>query len=136
MGKKIVNKRLAETKAPLKKKKAQSFKKSVQTARDIHYYGEGEGSKGVCIRKSRLIKRTRRLNKELSANEDDKKRNGVIFKGYAELMTNALDGYTKRLIECAAEIAQEGMAKDAKGVKLKKKHLELAKRWIFKISNQ
>ena len=135
MGKKNNNnQRLSESKVPVKDKT--HFKRSVHTARQIHYYESGEGSKGLHIRRPRVVKKTRKILNELSPPTGAKKRNMVIYKGAMDMLCTAIDSYGKRLMELAAEFARNRAGKDAKGLKLRKQDLEAAYRWQFKISNQ
>jgi hypothetical protein len=134
MGKKIKNKRFLSAPAPDKKAKV-SYKRSVQTARDIHHYEEGKGSTGISIRKPRLVKRIRKILNVIKPKEDGK-RNSVIYKNYIEKITGAMDGYSNCVMKCAAEIAEARNTKNAKGVKIRVSDLELAGRWIYRMSNQ
>lgn len=143
---KINNPRLSETKAPSKaplkskdkiqKHKHKPFQRSVETARQIHYYGEGKGSKGLNIRRPRVVKKTRKIIKEIDPPTDKNTRSTVIFKGFIDKVCPAIDEYGNRLMEFAAQIARNRAPKDSKTLKVKKKDLELAYRWQFKISNQ
>ncbi len=134
MGKKNNNQRLSESKVPGKQKT--HFKRSVHTARQIHYYESGEGSKGIHIRRPRVVKKTRKIFNELNPNVGKSKRNMVIYKGAIDKLCTAIDGYGKRIMELATEFARNRAGKDAKGLKLRKQDLEAAYKWQFKISNQ
>ena len=137
MGKKNNNNsRLSESESIAKDKKHKPFKRSVAVARQIHYYEKGKGSKGIHIRKPRVIKQTRKIIRELDPPTDKNARNTVIFKGFIDKTCAAVDGYGNRIMELAAEIAKNRKTKDAKGLKLKKKDLQLAYRWHSKLSNQ
>lgn len=141
--KKNVPARLKGVKKPSSTSVKNHFKNSVIARRREAFYSTGKGSVGFLVRFPRLVRHIRKIRKDQNARyatlggikEDEDSNRNVLFKSFPQTLIGAVDAYANLVMELAAEHA-EVRRHPEKGLKLRKADLELAIRWIARISNE